>query len=259
MECRDRTAVVTLNRPEVLNALNPQMALDLDDILAGIAVQTDVRSVILRGAGAGFMAGGDIAFFETALPRLGSGRTEELAGIFDHVHGIVRTLRNMPQPVMAQVHGAVAGFGLSLMMACDLVMAAAGSQFTLAYCHLGTSPDGGSTYALPRITGLKRAMELALLGDRFDAARAQELGLVNWVVADDELEGRSGELAARLARGPARAYAHTKRLINSALNRDLADQLDDEKLSFMDCARSRDFAEGVTAFVGKRPPQFGQD
>ena len=135
--------------------------------------------------------------------------SDRLKRFIHEMHPVVMTLRRMPKPVLASVEGAAAGFGMSLMLACDLVLAADDAFFSLAYCLIGTSPDGSSTYSLPRVVGLKRAMELALLGERIDAATAQGYGLVNRVVPAAELEAETAKLAARLASGPTRAYAHT--------------------------------------------------
>ncbi|HLJ19476.1 MAG TPA: enoyl-CoA hydratase-related protein, partial [Stellaceae bacterium] len=157
---------------------------------------------------------------------------------------------------IAAVHGAVAGIGMSLVLAADLAIATEDARFTLAYCHLGTSPDGGSTFFLPRTLGMKRAMEVALLGDRLDARTALAWSLVNWVVPTAELSERTMELAHRLAAGPAQAYAGTKRLLGQSLASSLETQLQAEAESFARCAGTEDFVEGVAAFIGKRPPKF---
>jgi 2-(1,2-epoxy-1,2-dihydrophenyl)acetyl-CoA isomerase len=159
--------------------------------------------------------------------------------------------------VIASVHGAVAGFGMSLLMAADLALASAESVFTLAYVRLGTSPDGGSTFFLPRHVGSKRAMEIALLGDRFDAAKALQWGLVNEVVPAAELGPRTAALAERLSQGPAAALAATKRLLARSLDATLETQLQAEAEGFAQCTATPDFVEGVAAFIGKRPPRFG--
>ncbi|MBS1269934.1 MAG: 1,2-epoxyphenylacetyl-CoA isomerase [Gammaproteobacteria bacterium] len=250
-------AVVTLNRPDVLNALSPDMARTLHHVLVGISEDENVRCVVLKGAGNGFMAGGDVGFFKSVLPDLDAGKVDELDPVFKHVHGIVATLRTMTVPVIGVLHGAVAGFGVSLAVACDLVVAAEETQFTLAYCHIGTSPDGASTYFLPRIVGFKKAMELALLGNRFDAREALALGILNKVVPATDLEASVNEWVRRLLSGPKFAYGKTKALLYSSLDNSFDRQIELEEESFKHCARTRDFAEGVTAFVEKRKAEFG--
>ena len=191
-------ATITLNRPAALNALSPQMNSELSEVTSVLEHDDTVRCVVLQGAGDHFMAGGDVKGFNDATvnARL---RKQDLERGISETHSIITRLRRMPKPVIASVKGAVAGFGISLMSACDLVVAADNSFFTLAYCHIGTSPDGGATYALPRMVGVKVAMEIALLGDRFDAQRALTLGLVNRVVALSEIETETNKLASRLA------------------------------------------------------------
>jgi len=251
-----RVVTLTLNRPEVMNALDPDMARALHIALESLAKDGDVRCVIIRGAGGNFMAGGDVGFFHASLDRLGSGGETFLEPVFANAHGLIRSLRNMPQPVIAAVEGAVAGFGISLMAACDLAVASKISQFSLAYCHIGTCPDGGSTWFLPRLIGLRRASELALLGESFDAATAERIGLVNRLVEPAALGQTVAQLAGRLAQGSASAQAATKALLNASLEAGLEQQLDAEQRAFIRCAGSADFAEGVTAFVEKRKPDF---
>jgi len=250
-------ATITLNRPDVLNALSPDMARDLHHALIGVSKDETVKCVVLRGAGPGFMAGGDIRFFKDALPDLAADRVDELDPIFEHVHGIVTALRAAPVPVIAVLHGAVAGFGVSLAAACDLGVAADDTRFTLAYCHLGASPDGGSTYMLPRLAGLKKAMELALFGDYFSAGEAMAMGLINKVVPAAELEAAVSAWSERLRAGPACAHEQTKSLLYRSLDNGFDAQLEAEEKAFKQCARTADFAEGVTAFVDKRRPKFG--
>ena len=158
--------------------------------------------------------------------------------------------------MLASVQGAAAGFGLSLMLACDLIIAADNSFYTTAYLQLGTTPDGGGTFFLPRAVGLKKATELLMLSERIDAQTALGLGLINRVVALADLEQETCRLAERLARGPTRAYANAKRLLNASVAPALQDQLDREAVSFADCAATEDFAEGVHAFLDKRRPNF---
>lgn len=248
-------AVVTFNRPAVMNAL------DIDAIRAfrvaseRAATDTAARVVVLRGAGPAFVAGGDVAMFRSNVSAMAA-LVPELAG---ELHRGILALRRAPKPVLAAVHGAVAGAGVSIMLACDLVLAAAGTQFSLAYSRIGASPDGGATWFLPRLAGYQRAMELMLLADAVDVDTMQRLGVVNRVIAADQLTAETEELARRLAAGPARAFAETKALVNRALHDGLPAQLDAEALAFARCAATRDFAEGVTAFVEKRKPVFRGD
>jgi 2-(1,2-epoxy-1,2-dihydrophenyl)acetyl-CoA isomerase len=259
METSDRVGILTLNRPEVLNALDEEMAGALHEGLRTMAGTAKLRCVVIRGAGDAFMAGGDIVHFRRLLPRLEAGDTALLRSIFEHVHGVALLLRRMPQPVIAQVHGAVAGFGFSLMLGCDLVLAAENSRFVLAYRDIGVSPDGGATYGLARHAGIKKAMELTLLGERFGAQEALRIGLINRVVPQAELGAAAAEWAHRVATGPGRALARSKQLINKSLERGLTEQLAAEQRSFTECAVEADFAEGVAAFVAKRSAHFNKE
>lgn len=249
-------ATLTLNRPKVLNSLDPAMANALDEATRALANDDGVRCVIIRGAGGNFMAGGDIGYFHQCLSLPPQDRVAAVGEIIQLIHAAVRTLRGMPKPVIAAVEGACAGFGVSLVAACDLAVAAQNSVFSLAYSRLGVSPDGGSTHALPRMVGAKRAMALALLADRFGANDAYQMGLINQVTDDDAIESAVGELAARLAAGPRQALARTKRLLNRSLQSTLDEQLAAEEASFIECVRGSEFEEGVRAFVEKRRPEF---
>jgi 2-(1,2-epoxy-1,2-dihydrophenyl)acetyl-CoA isomerase len=172
------------------------------------------------------------------------------------LHHAILALRRAPKPVLASVHGAVAGAGVSLIAAADVAIAAEGTKFTFAYSKIGTSPDGGATYFLPRLVGARKALELMLLSDTFDAQTALRLGFVNWVTGAERLGSETEAIARRLALGPTLAFGETKRLVNESHDRALAAQLDAEVEAFARCAATRDFAEGVTAFVEKRKPNF---
>jgi 2-(1,2-epoxy-1,2-dihydrophenyl)acetyl-CoA isomerase len=198
------------------------------------------------------MAGGDVAWFAQ--------EKESVASLFHDMgaqfHASVLLLKTMPKPVLAVVEGACAGGGFSLMLAADLCIAADNAQFTVAYANIGVSPDGGSTFSLPRIVGTRKALEMTLLPERFDAAIARAHNLVNYVVPQPKLWQEAQLLLARLANGPTRAHTHAKRLINQSFDSHIADQLAREVQGFADCASGHDFKEGVTAFVQKRKPTF---
>jgi 2-(1,2-epoxy-1,2-dihydrophenyl)acetyl-CoA isomerase len=238
-----------------MNALDGEMIRRLRKACEQVECENAARVVVLRGAGPAFLAGGDVSVFHANLPRMPE-LVREFAG---ELHRAILALRRAPQPVLASVHGAVAGAGVSLMAAADLVIAAADATFTLAYGRIGTSPDGGATFFLPRLVGYRKALELMLLSDTVDAQKACSLALVNWVVVPAELGAETGRIAQRLARGAARAISETKQLVNQSLERTLVAQLGAEVEAFTRCAATRDFAEGVTAFVEKRRPNFKGD
>jgi 2-(1,2-epoxy-1,2-dihydrophenyl)acetyl-CoA isomerase len=249
-------ATLTLNRPKALNALDRDLTLALRDAVFAAEHDAAVRAVVIRG-GEHFMAGGDLKWFKALIDERSSAENRVLfEGFIHEVHGVILSLRRMPKPVIAGVRGAAAGFGLSLMMACDLVIAADNAYFTLAYTLIGASPDGGSTFSLPRIVGQKKAMEIALLGERFDAVAAERLGLVNRVVPAASLDEETAKLAARLAGGPTAVYGRTKALIQASLGASLPQQLQSEAEAFAASASEPDFREGLDAFLGKRKPQF---
>ena len=256
VETRDGVATLTLNRPRALNALDRALTLALREAVFAAEHDPQVRCVVIRG-GEHFMAGGDLKHFSELIATRSSEEIRvQFEGFIHEVHALILSLRRMPKPAVASVSGAAAGFGMSLMMACDLALAADNAYFTLAYTLIGATPDGGSTYALPRIVGLKKAMEIALLGERFDAATAERLGLVNRVVPAAALEAETQKLAARLAAGPAAVYGRTKALINRSLEHSLESQLQREAEAFAQSAAEPDFAEGLRAFLDKRKPQW---
>jgi 2-(1,2-epoxy-1,2-dihydrophenyl)acetyl-CoA isomerase len=256
VERREGVFGITLNRPEVLNAVNREAIAELAAAAAEAAEDRTARAVLLQGTGTHFCAGGDITMFAELIRLSPAERQKALYRIVDTLHPLLIRLRHMPKPVVAAVQGAAAGFGLSLVLAADLALAAEDAVFTSGYIHLGTSPDGGMTATLSRAVGLKHAAELMLLGDRFDAGRALELGLVNRVVSADALAAEAAMLAARLAAGPTHAYGRTKALLQATLGDAFDAQLRRETDSFAICAATEDFAEGVRAFLEKRRPVF---
>ncbi|CAN7606760.1 enoyl-CoA hydratase/isomerase family protein [Duganella sp. LjRoot269] len=252
LERAGAVATIRFNRPAALNAIDRATAEALLAACREIENDASVRVIVLRGEGKAFMAGGDIARFHADLPNA----AQLAADIITPLHAALTLLAALPQPVLASVHGAVAGAGVSIALACDLCITADDAQFNLAYARIGASPDGSASWSLPRTIGLRKAMELMLLCDSVDAGEALRLGLVNRVVARAGLDEATAALAQRLAAGPTFAYGQTKRLLRGAFGNDLARQLDLEQAAFCACAGSDDFAEGVNAFFGKRKAAF---
>jgi 2-(1,2-epoxy-1,2-dihydrophenyl)acetyl-CoA isomerase len=249
-------ATLTLNRPAALNALDFSMVETLFGHASALAADDTIRVVVLRGAGKHFMAGGDIRLFAESLNEDATTRRASFQRLVERVHASVETLARMPQPVIARLHGAVAGFGLSLANACDLAFASDDAYFASAYLQIAVTPDGGGTYWLPRIVGARKAAEILMLGERFGAQDAQALGLVNRVLPLAELDGAVAEAARRLAAGPTLAVRNLKRLLRASMQHSLSEQLQAEAQSFGQCTGTADFAEGIAAFLGKRPPDF---
>lgn len=243
---------ITFNRPAALNAVDMAMSRDMRRFAETLPAERDARVIVLRGSGSAFMAGGDITGFADRLDAI-----EPFVGeLIDGFHRFIQALSDAPQPVIASIHGAAAGGGLSLMLASDLTIAAADTKLAFAYSRLGTSPDGGCTYTLPRLVGAKRAAELLLLDEGLSAAEGLALGLVNRVVPADQLDTATAELANRLARSARQSTATVKALLRSSHGATLADQLAAERSGFISCATQPDFGEGVGAFLAKRTPRF---
>ena len=242
-------ARIRFNRPAVLNAVDSALALAFRDACRAIAADPAVRVVVLSGEGRAFMAGGDIAQFRDdpqSVPET----------LIDPLHEGLLCLSRSPAIVLASLHGAVAGAGMSLALGCDLAIAADSTRLNLAYAKLAASCDAGGSWHLPRLVGLRRALEIALLCDSIDAAQALQLGLVNRVVPAAALADETEQLAARLASGAPVAQGLIKRLMRDSFSRDLAGQLDAERAGFAACIASQDFSEGVAACLGKRPPAY---
>ncbi len=247
---------LTMNRPEARNALSMEMRESLSSALHDAEFNPEVRCVVLNGEGDHFMAGGDVKTFASVATATKEETRKNFLLRIHELHTIMFAMRRMPKPIIASVRGAAAGAGVSFALACDLVIASDDAFFTLAYVKIGTSPDGSSTYFLPKTIGLKKAMEMALLGDRFTAEEAKEFGMVNWVVPGADLEAETTKLATRLAEGPTRAMGHAKKLLYKSYEAQFEAQLQAEAEGFADCATGPDFLEGVMAFAQKRKPNF---
>jgi 2-(1,2-epoxy-1,2-dihydrophenyl)acetyl-CoA isomerase len=245
VEVANHVATIRFNRPEVLNALNVELAQALVRACREVGEDPAVRVVVLRGNGKAFMAGGDLQALR-ATPE------ETVNNLIPPVHVAVALLAAMPKPVLACVHGAAAGAGMSLALGADLAIAAAGTRFSFAYSDIGTSCDGGMSWALPRLVGVRKAMEIAMLGETFDAAEAERLGLVNRVVDAERLDEETAALAATLAQREPHALAHLKRLMRASMQQGLPEQLDAEYAAFLDCARRPEFAAAIDAFFARR-------
>ncbi len=246
---------LTLNRPETLNAWTAQFGRELKRVIEGEAADPSVRAVLVTGAGRGFSSGADLkAGFE---PSPDDGMPDIRKELHELYHPVIAGVRRLEKPVVAAVNGPAVGIGCSLALACDLVLAAESAFFGLAFVNIGLMPDGGSTLFVPAAVGKARAFQMALLGERVPAARALDWGLVNAVHTDDRLMEEADGLVARLAAGPTRSYAGSKAALNRMLDPNLDAQLDLEAELQHGQARTRDFQEGVAAFVEKRDPAFG--
>ncbi len=245
-------ARIVFNRPKVLNALSVEAAEAFYDACQRVAADTANRVVVIAGEGRAFMAGGDVSAFGGPVEE---GRAR-IRTIMDPLHDGLEMLVGLASPVIASLHGPVAGAGASIAFATDLAIAADNVVFNLAYSKLGTSPDGSSTFSLPRLVGLRKAMEIALMSDNLDVHEAFRLGLVNKVVPAADLAAETDKLAKRLADGPTFAFGQTKALLRGSLERSMHDQMTAEGDAFRACMGTADFAEGVGAFLGKRPATF---
>jgi 2-(1,2-epoxy-1,2-dihydrophenyl)acetyl-CoA isomerase len=246
-------ATITLNRPDALNGLTIRMTEEMAHALIRCRADANVRAVIVKGAGRGFCAGGDVKAFGESL------RADPLTPMRTlamHLHASVAEMRRMEKPVIAQVHGVAAGAGMSLALACDLTIAAETARFIIAYGKVGLSPDGSATYFLPRLVGPKKALEIIYTGDPIDAGEALRLGLVNRVVPDAELEKETQALARQLAQGPTLALGRAKELVYRSLSESLETQMENERDFLGLSTFSEDFREGVQAFIEKRQPKF---
>jgi 2-(1,2-epoxy-1,2-dihydrophenyl)acetyl-CoA isomerase len=245
-------ATIRMNRPDRMNAYNEKMGAALLSEVSGAAADPAIRCMVLTGTGKAFSAGGDVESF-AAFEKEGPGK---FMGLAIGLHALIATLRRAPKPVVAAVNGVAAGAGFSMALACDVAVAASSARFTLGYQNIGLSPDGGMTFFLARALGTQRAMEMTLFSRVLPASRAAEWGLVQEIFPDAEFAAGVEALAERLASGPTLAYARAKELYNRALYQPLETQLEEERQNISRCAGSRDFREGIRAFLDKRPARF---
>ena len=244
---------IELNRPETMNAWDKQLGDELRAAVEEAAADDSVRSVTITGAGRGFSSGADLKAGFDPTPE---GHPDVGTTLRERYHPIISTIREMPKPVLAAVNGPAVGIGCSLALACDLIVAKESAYFLLAFVNIGLVPDGGSSLIVPARAGHTRAAEMAMLGERIPALKALEWGLINRVAADDVFDAEVEALAERLATGPTRSYAGTKRQLNAWIYRGMEDQLELEAGIQQEMAASGDFVEGVQAFLAKRSAEF---
>lgn len=240
---------IKLNRPEIRNALVPEMRKELIELFQQIEQDHDVKAIILTGEGNTFSAGGDLSGLKNQDAI--SGRNRLKGG-----QELIQAILNLEKPVIAAVNGAAAGAGFSLALACDMVYAARSAFFIQSFVKVGLVPDLGAIHFLPRLIGPHRAKELMFMGDRISADRAYQLGLLNDIVDDHSLLDRVFSVAAKLAEGPSISIGLTKRLVNRNVNAGLDETLELEAFAQGFCFETEDFQEGVHAFFSKRSPQF---
>lgn len=254
LEMRDTVCVLTLNRPDRLNALTTEVAKDFKAAVAE-AIERGARAIVLTGAGRAFSAGGDLREMQEIAKK--DGRVE---AFFDEplrrLNEAIVLIRETPVPFIAAVNGVASGGGCNLALACDLVMAAESARFNQAFIKIGLTPDCGGTFMLPRLVGWKRATELLFTGELVSAKAAAAMGMINSVWPDDALMSNAMAMAEKLAQAPTAAIAEIKKLLDASAANDLRSQLDLERETQIESGKTKDFVEGVSAFLEKRPPRF---
>lgn len=245
-------AHVAINRPAKFNALNIELSRCLTRELLKLEFDADVRAIALTGNGRAFVAGADVQEFQGPVPS----RLRAIAEVNDTFHELIRTIGRIDPPVIAGIHGAVAGGGVGVVLAADLVVAAEGTKLVPAYLKLGATPDAGTTWHTVRLMGRKRAYEWFMTGRPMEMSEALDLGLVNRVVPPEMLKAEVESLARMASDGPAVANGNLKKLLLSAGSLDFEAQLDAERRSFLQCAKGEEFEAGITAFFSKKPVRF---
>jgi len=250
---RGGAAIIELNSPERMNAWSDRLSSELLQAVEAVADDTSIRAAMVTGAGRAFSSGADL---KEGIELFKSGDFDPYRVLTERYHPIITGIREMAKPVVAAVNGPVAGVGVSLALACDLVVATESSYFSLAFVNIGLVPDGGSSLFVPSRVGFARAAEMAILGEPVAAAQAAEWGLINRVYADAVFADEANALLDRLADGPTKSYAGSKRQLNKWMYSNMAQQLEFEADIQREMAVSADFAEGLAAFIEKRPTKF---
>ncbi len=251
LKIKNKIAFITLNRPEVFNSFNREMALSLQNILDDCEANQDVRAIVLTGNGKAFCAGQDLK--EVTNPDLNPGFKKILE---EHYNPIITRIRSIKKPIIAKVNGVAAGAGANIALACDIVVAHEKVSFIQAFSLIGLVPDSGGTFFLPRLIGFQKAQALAMLGDKITAEEAERLGMIYKMIPLDSFEEEVNKLALKLANMPTKALGMIKELFNNSMTNDLDTQLALESKLQIEAAQSEDYREGVAAFIEKRKPNF---
>ncbi len=251
IENKQKVAWLTLNRPDVYNSFNREMALRFQVLLAACSEDPEVRAIVITGSGKAFSAGQDLK--EVTVPSLNPGFKKILD---EHYNPIITAIRTIEKPVIAAVNGVAAGAGANIALACDIVLASEKASFIQAFSKIGLIPDSAGTFFLPRLIGFQKASALAMLGDRVDAKEAERLGMIYKYYPEEEFVNAVIEVALGLAEMPTKALGMTKRLLNATYQNNLEAQLQMESKLQIEAANSADYAEGVAAFIEKRKPNF---
>lgn len=252
---QNHVGIVTLNRPEAGNSIDLQMAKELMDIAIFCSESEEIRAVVITGAGNKFSVGGDLKSFAEE----GEEISAHLKSVTAYLHQAISYFARMNKPFIGAINGVAAGAGMSLACACDLAYASENSKFVMAYNRIGLTPDGSGSYFLPRIVGIRRALELMYTNRILSAKEANEWGIVNWVVSEDKLLETVVELAESLANGPMNAFGATKKLFLNSLQETLESQMSNESLLLAERASSQEGKEGISAFLEKREANFLND
>lgn len=251
LKIENQIGYITLNRPEVFNSFNREMALSLQDVLDKCAKDADVRAIVITGSGKAFCAGQDLK--EVTTPELMPGFRKILE---EHYNPIISRIRHMEKPVIAAVNGVAAGAGANIALACDIVVASENASFIQAFSKIGLVPDSAGTFFLPRLIGFQKAMAVMMLGDKVGAKEAFEIGMIYKFYPVALFEEEVEKLAATLAKMPTKALGLTKRLLNESMTNNLQQQLALESDLQIEASSSNDYNEGVNAFIEKRIPEF---